>query len=450
MLSGTTTALTNVNDAPEHSRLSDLPDLVGFYSYSREDDEDSGGALSALRAAIQRELRSQLGRSRRTFRLWQDIEAVAAGTLWEDEIKAAIAESVFFIPIVTPTAVNSKYCRMEFEAFLERERALSRTDLVFPLLYIRVPELEVEAQWRVHPVLKIIGQRQYVNWRPHRNYPVTEVPVRHAIEAFCSTVADALRLTAPRRPVATPPVAAQAASEPSSPPEPTPPQSSIDEMVRNGNAARDRKDYAEAMRWYRLAADQGNATAQNNIGWLYDNGWGLKQDYIEAMRWYRLAADQGNASAQNNIGWLYRNGCGVKQDYVEAMRWYRLAADQGNASAQNNIGSLYQNGSGVKQDYAEAMRWFRPAADRGNAFAQNNIGSLYQNGSGVKQDYVEAMRWYRLAADQGNATAQHNVGSLYANGQGVAKNPSEARSWMQKAADNASPEAKKWLTEHPE
>jgi TPR repeat protein len=47
------------------------------------------------------------------------------------------------------------------------------------------------------------------------------------------------------------------------------------------------------------------------------------------MEWYRKAAGQGNADAENNIGDLYENGLGVSQDYVQAMVWYRKAADQG-------------------------------------------------------------------------------------------------------------------------
>src|ERR1700730_5592080 len=113
------------------SSLADLPDLVGFFSYSREDDEDSRGDLSALRERIQRELRSQLGRSIRTFRLWQDKEAIATGKLWENEIKAAVAQAAFFIPIVTPTAVQSPFCLFEFNSFLAREQSLGRNDLVF-------------------------------------------------------------------------------------------------------------------------------------------------------------------------------------------------------------------------------------------------------------------------------------------------------------------------------
>src|SRR5258708_2635885 len=106
------------------SSLAELPELVGFFSYSREDDEAFEGTLSALRSSIQRELSAQLGRSRTSFRLWQDHAAIAPGKLWELEIKTAIEQSVFFIPIVTPRAVNSKFCKFEFNSFLAREKAL--------------------------------------------------------------------------------------------------------------------------------------------------------------------------------------------------------------------------------------------------------------------------------------------------------------------------------------
>ncbi len=116
------------------SSLSDLPEVVGFFSYSREDDDAFKGSLSALRDGIQRELSAQLGRTKRNFRLWQDPEGIAPGRLWESEIKAAVDQAVFFIPIVTPRAVNSENCQIEYGAFLDRERRLDRTDLVFPLL----------------------------------------------------------------------------------------------------------------------------------------------------------------------------------------------------------------------------------------------------------------------------------------------------------------------------
>ena len=67
----------------------------------------------------------------------------------------------------------------------------------------------------------------------------------------------------------------------------------------------------------------------------------MPQNYAEAVKWYRLAADQGDASAQYNLGVMYANGQGVPQNHAEAVKWYRLAADQGNASAQFNLGDMY-------------------------------------------------------------------------------------------------------------
>jgi hypothetical protein len=75
-----------------------IPELVGFFSYSREDDQGSRGALSALRDAIQTELSAQLGRTHTDFRLWQDKAAISLGTLWEKQISKGINQSVFLFP----------------------------------------------------------------------------------------------------------------------------------------------------------------------------------------------------------------------------------------------------------------------------------------------------------------------------------------------------------------
>ena len=76
-------------------------------------------------------------------------------------------------------------------------------------------------------------------------------------------------------------------------------------------------------------AEQGDATAQCNLGIMYEFGKGVAQDDAEAVKWYRLAAEQGDAHGQYSLGLMYELGRGVAQDYAEAMRWYRQAADQG-------------------------------------------------------------------------------------------------------------------------
>ena len=82
-----------------------------------------------------------------------------------------------------------------------------------------------------------------------------------------------------------------------------------------------------------LAAEQGYAPAQNNIGMMYGRGLGVSADFTQALRWFSMAAEQDHSGAQFNIGYMYENGLGVARDIEEAVRWYRLAADRGNRNA---------------------------------------------------------------------------------------------------------------------
>ena len=102
----------------------------------------------------------------------------------------------------------------------------------------------------------------------------------------------------------------------------------------------------------------------------------------------RASAEQGDAEAQNNLGFMYSIGKGVPQDDAEAVRWFRLAAEQGDAYAQYNLGRMYRYGEGVPQETAEAVRWFRLAAEQGHAYAQYNLGRMYATGEATSQPWV--------------------------------------------------------------
>src|SRR5262249_31786806 len=93
---------------------------------------------------------------------------------------------------------------------------------------------------------------------------------------------------------------------------------------------------------YKLAADQGHAAAQYNLGVNYAVGLGgLPKYHREAARLYKLAADQGFDAAQYNLGVFYENGRGgLPKDEREATRLYKLAADQGNALAVDALKRL--------------------------------------------------------------------------------------------------------------
>jgi TPR repeat protein len=163
--------------------------------------------------------------------------------------------------------------------------------------------------------------------------------------------------------------------------------------------------YTQAVYWFRKAAEQGDADAQNVLGNLYYYGHGplsmeliMYGSYTQAAFWYRKAAEQGNADAQFSLGFLYDNGWGVPQDYEQAAFLYRKAAEQGDADAQRLLGGLYRDGDGVPRDYAQATLWLRKAAEQGDARAQWSLGGLYLGGHGMPRDYAEAYFWYDLAA----------------------------------------------------
>jgi len=124
-------------------------------------------------------------------------------------------------------------------------------------------------------------------------------------------------------------------------------------------------------------------------------------------------AQAGDAQAQFNLGYFYQEGQGVHRDYDQARNWYRKAAEQGFSNAQLNLGMLYFEGHGVHRDYSQAAIWFRKAAEKGNADGQFNLAGMYVDGEGVPQDYAEAIAWFRKAAEQGHERAQAALGVLY-------------------------------------
>ena len=121
-----------------------------------------------------------------------------------------------------------------------------------------------------------------------------------------------------------------------------------------GIQAAQRGDYAAARGIWLPLAERGNADAQNNLGVMYERGWGIERNLPMAVEYYQKAANQGNASAQNNLGVAYDRGLGVTKDTTRAAQWYARAAAGGDLNAQNNLGVLTERGDGVVQDLAVA------------------------------------------------------------------------------------------------
>lgn len=155
----------------------------------------------------------------------------------------------------------------------------------------------------------------------------------------------------------------------------------------------------------RLAAANGDPSAQFEVGSRLAEGSGTEQTFKDAAKWYQRAASQGLAQAQYRLGTLYERGLGLRKDQARAEDWYRRAADQGNVKAMHNLAVLRANASHGSPDYMSAAQWFEKAAERGLSDSQFNLAVLEENGLGVPQDMVAAYKWMALAAKGGDSEA---------------------------------------------
>ncbi|NCF81154.1 MAG: sel1 repeat family protein [Proteobacteria bacterium] len=151
----------------------------------------------------------------------------------------------------------------------------------------------------------------------------------------------------------------------------------------------------------RQLADQGQATAQYDLGVMYEYGRGVPQDDAAAVTWYRKAAMQGVDAAQYRLAVMYENGWGVPKNNVEAVVWYRSAAEQGHALAQHDLAFMYVAGKGVPQDYVRAYMWLDIAVSLGNAVMVKHLRRVAGNMTDTQIDEAR-----RLAHEWLNRTGR--------------------------------------------
>jgi TPR repeat protein len=124
-------------------------------------------------------------------------------------------------------------------------------------------------------------------------------------------------------------------------------------------------------------ASGGEPKAQYLLGRRYENGNGVRESSAQAVKWYRKAAEQGYAPAQYSLGRSYASGEGTDRNNKEALEWFARAAAQGYALARNRVGLMYERGQGVTKDYIEAYKWYTLAAGaEQNVFAVANRENL--------------------------------------------------------------------------
>ncbi len=163
------------------------------------------------------------------------------------------------------------------------------------------------------------------------------------------------------------------------------------------------QDFAEAVRLYREAAEQGHAGAQFSLGVLTALGKGVTRDTEDAVRLYREAADRSDGRAQYTLGEKFNQGVQARTaEPPHADLWLKRLARLGESTNPLAVGSDYHFGmDGLAADAAEAFSWYSKAAEQGHVMAWHRLGEMHATGRGTPKDLVRAHMWFTLCAEQG-------------------------------------------------
>ena len=237
---------------------------------------------------------------------------------------------------------------------------------------------------------------------------------------------------------------------------PAEPEPSAEELCRKGDECYDRKNYSDAVTYFRKAAEQGHEGARYELNRVSassgstgspstegaapaQSGSDIDSDWLEmiiidpaaigcllgvplAILFFLLGFKYSSACS---FGFFiislvvtlvcdraarkhYEAGCRFfeARRYDEAVTCFRKAARRGKKEAKYSLGCCYELGHGVAPDPVRAVKWYRRAAYYNYAEAQKKLAECYEFGYGAAPDPAEAVKWYRKAAKKGNAEAK--------------------------------------------
>lgn len=261
-------------------------------------------------------------------------------------------------------------------------------------------------------------------------------------------------------------------------------------------------NFAEAVRWFCIAAGNGNKWAQGTISEYYWTGQGLQQNYDSAFFWMEKAADASNPRSQAQMAIHVFANAKNSTDSATAYMWSRLAylskykdtdklrdslaskmtpaqlsmgdslsidyltnnLARGDSDSMIYIRNLAEAGQAIG-DYRlgktmffdlstdslkrEGKRLISKAAEKGYAPAEFDLGELYFMGlTPFQTNYDSAFQWYRKAAEKGNHDARMRLAYLYNWGQGTKKDRKAAKTIYQSLAAEGNYKAMRWLADY--
>ena len=209
------------------------------------------------------------------------------------------------------------------------------------------------------------------------------------------------------------------------------------------------EDYEQAMNYFVKALEAGSIKAMNEIGFMYQYGYGVTKNKSEAVKWYRRGGELGDTDSMNSLADCLGKGIGTNKNIDEAIRWYRKAAELGNYNRVKEFATCLIKYFGFE---AEAYRWLKKSSenysgvrlllrdsetDSGISVLKELAEIYYFSMPDTRENKLKAFnRYKKLAAN--NPRYGYDIAVMYWEGEGVEKNLKEALSWLQKSADAGS------------
>jgi uncharacterized protein len=202
-----------------------------------------------------------------------------------------------------------------------------------------------------------------------------------------------------------------------------------------GIAEYEASNFSKAFEVLMPLAQAGELQAQKVIAHMYSFGQDVEVDFAEATKWYRLAAEQGDPVAQNNLASHL-----LEENPEEAIKWYTASAEQGFPFAEETLGDIYSGNLGISgsegekiKNLFEAAKWYEKAANKGFSIACHRLGDIYSSNQTLL-DEEKAIEWYQRAAAKDHKPSQKIIGQAYAEGLlGLPKDSEQSRFWLDKA-----------------
>ena len=201
------------------------------------------------------------------------------------------------------------------------------------------------------------------------------------------------------------------------------------------------------IRYLQKAAKKGHVKAQCRLGHI-----ACSDNYEdEAFKWFKMAADLGDAEGLYEVGECYDYGRGVARDKSEAIKFYQQSSEKGNGDASYKLARLYdpnenKDSNAVNTDKATAFQFYKKAAEQGNPYGQLYLAHCYEKGIFVEKNDTEAFNLYvksesGLLATSPRAEAICKQGEFLLEGRGCEKNEQKAVNYLKRAAKEGSSDA---------